>query len=80
MGKALTEININGITYAKCCIPQRQFNECRSACDYCAKAVLEMCLGYPNTEAFCGEEDQVCYVEFDKVTDFKRKETKNELV
>lgn len=69
MKKALTEININGITYAKCHIPQRQFNECRSACDYCAKAVRESCDGYPFNNAYCGDEEQVCYVEFDKVTD-----------
>jgi len=68
MKKALTEININGITYAKCCIPQKQFDFCLSACDFCPRAVQEACPGYPNPDAFCGEEDQVCYIDFTEAT------------
>ena len=68
MKKALTEININGITYAKCCIPQREFHNCLTPCSLCPKAVQEACVGYPSNEAFCGDEEQVCYVEFDKAT------------
>lgn len=68
MKKALTEININGRNYAKCHIPQRQFNECLSACDFCPKAVQEACPGYPSSEAFCGDEVQVCYIDFAEAT------------
>lgn len=69
MKKALTEIKINGITYAKCCIPQKQFDFCLSACDFCPMAVQEACPGYLSPEAFCGDEVMVCYVEFDKATE-----------
>lgn len=64
MKKALDEITIEGVTYAKCCIPTLMYAFCTTPCDYCAEAVREECVGYPSSEAFCGDEDQVCYVNF----------------
>jgi hypothetical protein len=69
MKKALNEITIEGVTYVKCCIPQTIYDRSSCACVFCHEAVKENCVGFPSSDAFCGDEDQVCYVNFEKATE-----------
>lgn len=52
-------IDINGRTFNKCCISDKQFNECITPCVFCHSIVQEHC---KEPYRFCGDE-QVCYID-----------------
>ena len=60
MDIAPNTIEIDGITYNKCHISEKQWDDCITPCTFCHSNVQKHC---KSTDTFCrGNEEQICYV------------------